>query len=95
MSENVTNQSKMVGKQSIAYKNPPFIISSASIAGKKEGEGPLGNLFDVIQEDPLLGKKTWEEAESELMKQAAEKVLQKAGLTGCSSPLLLVALDRP
>ena len=27
-----------------------------------------------------MGKKTWEEAESELMKQAAEKVLQKAGL---------------
>jgi stage V sporulation protein AD len=37
-------------------------------------------LFDVVEEDPMLGKKTWEDAESELMKEAALKVLQKAGL---------------
>jgi stage V sporulation protein AD len=80
MSENTTNQLKMKGKQSIAYNNPPFIISTASIAGKKENEGPLGTLFDVINEDPLLGQNSWEEAESELMKQAAEKALEKAGL---------------
>lgn len=80
MADTIINQSKMVGKQSIAYKNPPFIISSASIAGKKEGDGPLGTQFDVIHEDPLLGQNTWEEAESELMKQAANQALQKAGL---------------
>ncbi len=80
MSDNATKQVKMMGKQSIAYSNPPYIISTASIAGKKESEGPLGSLFDVICEDPLVGQKTWEEAESELMKQAAEKALEKAGL---------------
>lgn len=74
------NQTKMVGKQSIIFKNPPCIIAESSVAGKKEGEGPLGDLFDVVEQDPMFGKKTWEEAESELMKQAAEKVLQKAGL---------------
>ncbi|MDF2538330.1 MAG: hypothetical protein K0S76_1351 [Herbinix sp.] len=79
MSED-NNKSKMVGKQSVMFQNPPCIIAASSIAGKKEGEGPLGSLFDVIQEDALLGKKTWEEAESELMKEAASKVLQKAGL---------------
>jgi stage V sporulation protein AD len=80
MAENEIKQSKMVGKQSIIFQNPPCILAGASIAGKKEGEGPLGALFDAIQEDPMLGKKTWEEAESELMKEAAAKVLQKAGL---------------
>ncbi len=80
MSEKVVNETKMVGKQSIAFNKPPFIISSASIAGKKESEGPMGGLFDVIQEDPLLGKNTWEEAESELMKLAANKALEKAKL---------------
>ncbi len=80
MSENDKNQSKMVGKQSVLFINPPCIIGAASIAGKKEGDGPLGTLFDVIQEDPLLGKNSWEEAESELMKQAAGKALQKSGL---------------
>lgn len=80
MSEKKSNQSKMVGKQSILFENPPFIIAASSIAGKKEGEGPLGTLFDVVQEDSLVGKNTWEEAESELMREAASKVLQKAGL---------------
>jgi len=40
----------------------------------------LGAQFDVIQEDPLVGKDSWEEAESEFMREAAGKVLQKAGL---------------
>lgn len=73
-------KSKMLGKQSIIFGNPPVIVAGSSIAGKKEGEGPLGNLFDTVQEDPMLGKKSWEEAESELMKEAATKVLEKAGL---------------
>ncbi len=80
MSEQNKNKSKMVGKQSILFSNPPHILSAASIAGKKEGEGPLGKLFDEIEEDPLAGKKTWEDAESELMKRAAQKALDKAGL---------------
>jgi stage V sporulation protein AD len=80
MSENELKQNKMAGKQSVLFANPPYIISAASIAGKKEGEGPLGSLFDVVQEDPMLGKNSWEEAESELLKEAAKKVLQKAGL---------------
>ncbi len=80
MLEQDNTQSKMAGKQSLIYKNPPIILSAASIAGKKEGEGPLGTLFDEIEEDPLAGKKTWEEAESEFMRRAALKALQKAGL---------------
>lgn len=71
---------KSAGKQSIAFKNPPYIIAEASLVGKKEGEGPLGSLFDQVIEDPMIGKDNWEEAESELMKLTAEKVLMKAGL---------------
>ena len=74
------NQSKIVGKQSLRFRNPPVILAGSSIAGKKEGEGPLGKLFDYIEQDPLFGKKTWEEGESELMRLAALKVLEKAGL---------------
>ena len=42
------------GKQSIAFETPPYIEESASIVGKKEGEGPLGTLFDMVEEDNLL-----------------------------------------
>ncbi len=80
MSDKEAKKSKMVGKQSLLFSNPPYIIAASSIAGKKEGEGPLGSLFDVIEEDSMVGKNSWEEAESELMKEAANKVLQKAGL---------------
>lgn len=84
MTEKVKNQAverhKITGKQSIAFENPPYIIAAASVAGKKEGEGPLGSLFDQIIEDPMFGKDTWEAAESELMKITAQHVLMKAGL---------------
>lgn len=71
---------RSVGKQSIAFKNPPYIIAASSLVGEKEGEGPLGSLFDQIIEDPMLGKNNWEEAESELMKLAAQRVLMKGEL---------------
>ncbi|MDF2542774.1 MAG: hypothetical protein K0S47_2492 [Herbinix sp.] len=80
MADNENKNSKMVGKQSIQFANPPYIIAAASIAGKKEGEGPLGTMFDTVEEDSLVGKDSWEEAESEFMKKASQKVLQKAGL---------------
>lgn len=31
-----------VGKASVKFEKPPVIEAAASIAGKKEGEGPLG-----------------------------------------------------
>ena len=47
-----------VGKQSLAFAEAPYIISSASIVGKKEGEGPLGNRFDVVgEEDRTPGRR--------------------------------------
>lgn len=74
------NKSKRIGKRSIALSQEPCIISEASIVGKKEGEGPLGTCFDCIEEDSLLGKNTWEEAEGELQKRAAAMALNKASL---------------
>lgn len=52
------------GVQSIVFDESPYIVSSASVVGKKEGEGPLGSKFDVIEEENLFGEDTWEAAES-------------------------------
>ena len=49
-----------VGKASIKFEEPPVIESMASIVGKKEGEGPLGKLFDVVEQDDMFGADTWE-----------------------------------
>lgn len=66
------------GVQSIEFARAPYIVASASIAGKKESEGPLGKMFDVVGKDDLFGEKTWEEAESTLQKEACLLALQKA-----------------
>ena len=70
----------MTGKQSIRFDKAVHLLCAASIAGKKEGEGPLGDRFDQVFEDPFFGKATWEEAESAIQRAALEKVLEKTGM---------------
>lgn len=69
---------QLKGKQSITFAQPPFILSSASVVGKKEAEGPLGDWFDVVGEDDLFGESTWEEAESAMQKRACILAMKKA-----------------
>lgn len=70
---------QMKGKSSIELEKKVYILNSASIVGKKEGEGPLGDLFDMVGEDDLFGCNTWEEAESNLQRDAVYMALGKAG----------------
>ena len=67
-----------VGKQSISFDEPVYIASSASIVGPKEGEGPLKDTFDKIVEDATFGKNSWEEGESEMLKETVLLAIQKA-----------------
>ncbi len=69
-----------LGKASVRLEEPVYIIGSASVVGKKEGEGPLGLLFDMVGEDDLFGCESWEEAESSLQKDAVYLALGKAGV---------------
>lgn len=71
---------KMTGKQSITFETPPYIIAAASVVGKKEGEGPLGKFFDVVEEDIMFGTNTWEEAESTMVSKTIGLALNKAEL---------------
>ena len=45
---------KKIGRTYI-FESPPLIIGSAGVAGKKEGEGPLKNDFDMVFEDTTMG----------------------------------------
>ena len=60
---------KKLGKQTVELKSRPVIAGAYSSVGKKEGEGPLGKYFDTVYKDEFLHKKTWEQAESELLRQ--------------------------
>lgn len=69
-----------IGKCSIEFDNKPLISASASVVGQKEGEGPLGEYFDRVIDDPMAGQNTWEEAESEMQRQLVNELLIKSGL---------------
>ena len=45
-----------IGKQSLQFEEPPYIVSSANIVGTKEGQGPLKEYFDVVQGSDMAGK---------------------------------------
>ena len=68
------------GKQSFAFASPPVITAWASVAGKKEKEGPLGKDFDVTSEDAYFGQTSWELGEKQMQHLALNKLIEKAGI---------------
>lgn len=69
------------GKQTVLFPGKPVILSAASVVGKKEGSGPLGQWFDTKLQDDTFGEKTWEKSESKMLKTAMTEALQKSGKT--------------
>lgn len=69
------------GKQSFVLETPPVITHWASVAGKKEAEGPLGNSFDITQSDSYFGQKSWELAEKRMQQMALETLAKKSSLS--------------
>lgn len=71
---------KKVGKHTIKLQNPPKIISTFSIVGPKEGQGPIKDYFHEIIDDDTLGKDSFEKAESEMMYTAIKSAISGANL---------------
>ena len=69
------------GRQSFLLESPPVITAWASIAGKKEVEGPLSHTFDIKCRDPYFGQKTWEQAEGHMQQLVLNKLISKSGLS--------------
>lgn len=69
-----------LGRSTIEFEQPPHIIASAAIAGKKEAQGPLGADFDQTFDDTSIGELSWEKAEAMLQKEAVGLAIGKAGI---------------
>lgn len=82
-----------IGKATMQFEKPPCIIGAASVVGKKEGEGPLGDCFDQVEEDDLFGMENWDLAEGECQKRAYLAAFQDAGLKKGKEVDFLVAGD--
>ena len=77
------------GKQSFVLPQLPVIRAWASVAGKKESEGPLAHAFDMTFQDTLFGEKTWEQAEKKMQQITLDKLAEKAGMKKTDFDLVL------
>ena len=66
------------GRQSFTFEIPPVITAWASVAGKKEAEGPLSHTFDIKCRDTYFNQRTWEQAEKHMQQLAIRKLAEKA-----------------
>lgn len=69
---------KKLGKQTIEFKTGINISAAYSIAGQKEGAGPLAKHYDKILRDAEWGEETWEKTESKMQKTAVARAVEKA-----------------
>ena len=71
---------KKIGRTYI-FETAALIIGSAGVAGKKEGEGPLGDDFDMVFEDTTMGQDSFELAESAMLHDAIIRALASANVS--------------
>lgn len=74
-------KSKRMGNQTVVFENPVTILSSYSVVGPYEGQGPLGHTFDKIWPDNINGNKSWEIAEMKMLEEAMRGALKKSKVT--------------
>lgn len=77
-----TGQTRTLGR-------PVHILGRGSVAGAKEGRGPLGACFDYVDGDDRMGQDSWERAESRMQALALDRAVERAG----REPELLFAGD--
>lgn len=68
-----------LGSQTLLFLNRPHILGTGSVVGQKEGKGPMEKTFDLVLEEDTFGEKTWERAESKMLREANNLTIQKAG----------------
>lgn len=80
---------KKSGAQTIVFPSAPRIAGWASVVGPKEGQGPLGKTFDRVLDDDLMGQESWEKAECQMLSQAADLAMKKAGIAADGIDIML------
>ena len=70
-----------LGKQTLKVEKDVYILSTASIVGPKEASGPLNKYFDKCIEDEFYGEKTWEKAESKIIKETTNMAVVKSNIS--------------
>lgn len=69
----------MKRKQTLIFKNKPYILGAYSMGGEKEGNGPLRDWFDDCLRDDSYDESTWEKSESKMLKTAMLEAARRSG----------------
>ena len=69
---------KKLGSQTIKFENPPSIIGTATIVGPKEGQGRFKDYYDLILKDNIYQEKSWEKAETKILKETVEMAIKNS-----------------
>ena len=69
---------KSAGNHTLVFSNKPYVLSSAGIAGKAEGQGPFKECFDEVLQDDKLGEKSFEKGERKMFVKAVRLCAAKA-----------------
>ena len=64
----------------IKLEKPVAITAHSCVGGKKEGEGPLRDGFDLVSSDDYFGAKSWEKAETEMQKRSLKILMEKRNI---------------
>ena len=68
---------KKLGEQTFLFENA-YIHEGFAVAGPKEKQGNLGEIFDFCLDDDKFGEKSFEKAECKMFKYAIDGVLNKS-----------------
>ena len=72
---------KKINNQTYILQNPVTIKETASIVGPKEKDGPLSSYFDTTLDDEFWGEKSWEKAESKIVKETVNLLISKSNIS--------------
>ena len=81
-----------IGKQTIRFDAPPTIVEVASIVGPKESQGPMAGYFDKCLDDEFWGEKTWEKAESKIIKETVNMAISKSQIPSSQIDFALLVI---
>jgi len=80
---------KRIGRQTLLFRRRPVVVSTATAVGPEETKGPLAADFDVTHHSNLFGQKSWEHAETFMLRESAKLAISKVGLSPDQIDLML------
>ena len=72
--------SSRLGKRTVAFMKNISIRSAYSVVGPMEANGPLHSFFDELLEDDTLKEKSYEKAESAMLRKVYDGLIKKCGI---------------